>query len=68
MAALKASEYKLAIESHAASALAQCPTEADMRCRVFVASLAGTLDVHDQKLAAKLRQICYDVVPQAGGK
>ena len=66
MAALKASEYKIAIESHAASALIQCPTDVEMRCRLFVACLANTLDLHDQKLAAQLRTVCYDVPPSAG--
>jgi hypothetical protein len=63
MAALKASEYKMAMESHAAYALAECPTDTEMRCRLFVAFLANTVDLSDQKLAAKLRQVCYDVPP-----
>lgn len=66
MAALKASEYKLAIESHASYALAECPTDVELRCRLFAACLANTLDLHDQKLAAKLRQVCYDAPPAEG--
>ena len=68
MAALKASEYKMAMESHATYALAECPTDTEMRCRLFVAFLANTVDLSDRALASKLRQLCYSVPPQEGGQ
>lgn len=54
---LKASEYKKAIENAAAVALADYPTDVEMRCRLFVASLAGALNFHDQELATSLREV-----------
>lgn len=68
MAALKASEYKSAIERHTAAALVEFPIDVDMRCRLFVAFLTGTLEYHDQKLAAKLRQVYLPVTEPDGGQ
>lgn len=52
-----AKDYRKAIESAAAVALAEFPADVDMRCRLFVASLAGVVNFHDQGLATSLREV-----------
>jgi len=63
---LTAKQLKEIMNTAAATAMREYPNDAEMRSRMFVATLSGSMDWHDKNLAERLRTV-YQSAPEATG-